>query len=43
MWAWAVINEKTGEAVEEGFVFEEDAKQTAEEMGEDFTVELLPL
>lgn len=43
MWAWAIINEKTGELVEEGFVFEEDAKRTAEEMGADFIVDLLPL
>ena len=43
MWAWAIINEKTGELVEEGFVFEEDARRDAAEMGEDFIVELLPL
>jgi hypothetical protein len=43
MWAWAIINKTTGKLVEEGFVFEEDAKECAEEMGEDFIVELLPL
>jgi hypothetical protein len=43
MWAWAIINEVTGELVEEGFVFEEDARRTAEEMGEGLTVDLLPL
>lgn len=43
MWAWAIINEKTWELVEEGFVFEEDARKLAEEMGEGFIVELMPL
>ena len=43
MWCWAIINEKTGELVEEGFVFEEDAKRIAEEMREDYVVDLLPL
>ena len=43
MWAWAVINEKTGELVEEGFVFEEDARKVAEEMGKDFIIDLLPM
>ena len=43
MWAWAIINEKTGELVEEGIVFEEDARELAEEMGEGFIVDLLPM
>ncbi len=43
MWAWAIINEATGELVEEGIVFEEDARKLADEMGEGFTVDLLPL
>ena len=43
MWAWAVINEVTGELVEEGFVFEEDAREIAEKMGEGYTVDLLPM
>jgi len=43
MWAWAIINEATGELVEEGFVFEEDAKREAEKMGEGFIVDCLPM
>ena len=43
MWAWAIINEKTWELVEEGIVFEEDARKLAEEMGEGFIVDLMPL
>lgn len=43
MWAWAVINEKTGELVEEGIVFKEDAQKIAEEMGEGFIAELMPM
>ena len=43
MWTWAVINEKTGELVEEGIVFEEDAQKMAEKMGEGFIVELMPM
>ena len=32
MWSWAIINEKTGDLVEEGIVFEEDARKLAEEL-----------
>ena len=43
MWCWAVMNDATGEIVEEGIVFEEDAKRIAEEMGNGFTAELMPM
>lgn len=43
MWAWAIIEEATGKVVEEGFVCEEDARRMAEEMGESYTVELIPM
>ena len=43
MWAWAIVKEGTYEVVDEGIVFEEDAKKLAEEMGEGYIVELLPL
>ena len=43
MWCWAIIEEATYKVVEEGIVFEEDARKIAAEMGEGFIVELLPL
>lgn len=43
MWAWAIIEEATGKVVEEGFVREEGARRVAEEMGEGYTVELIPM
>jgi hypothetical protein len=43
MWAWAVIKEATYEVMEEGLVFEEDAKKLAEELGEGYIVDLLPV
>ena len=43
MWCWAVMNDVTGEIVEEGIVFEEDAKRIAEGMGDGFTAELMPM
>ena len=43
MWAWAIIEEATGKVVEEGFVYEENAERVAEEMGEGYTVELIPM
>lgn len=43
MWAWAIIEEATGKIVEEGLVLEESARRLAEEMGEGYTVDLLPM
>jgi hypothetical protein len=43
MWVWAIINEATGEIVDEGIVFEEDARKEAERMGKGFAVELIPM
>lgn len=43
MWAWAIIEEATGKVVEEGIVREESAVRLAEEMGEGYTAELLPM
>lgn len=43
MWAWAIIEEATGKIIEEGLVLEESARRLAEEMGEGYTVDLLPL
>ena len=43
MWCWAIIEEATGKVVEEGLVFEKDARRIAAEMGEGFIVELISM
>ena len=43
MWCYAIIDEKTDEVMEEGYLYKDDAERHAAKLGEGFTVELMPL